>query len=141
MEHSDCESPKNIDDGDENTCDGIASHEFTGTIHRAIEVGFFLDFESARCGGDFIDDSGIELGIDGHLFSRHRVECESSGHLRNTPCTFRDNDEVDNHQNNENDGSNEVVALDEHIAKSFDHMTCIAVQKDKAGGCNIQRQP
>ena len=140
MEHSYAESADDVDEGDEDTGDGIASHELTGTVHRAIEVGFFLDFESAGRGGEFVDDAGIEFGVDGHLLTGHRVQSEARCDLGNTARALGDDDEIDDDENDENDGADDVVALDEHMAEGFDDITGEAVEQDESRGGDVQRQ-
>ena len=140
LEHADAESADDVDEGDEDAGHGIASHEFACTVHRAIEVGFFLDFESAGCGGEFVNDAGVELGVDGHLFTRHRVQGESRGDLGNTARALGDDDEIDDDENNENDRADDVVALDEHMAEGFDDISGEAVEQDESRGGDVQRQ-
>ena len=111
MQHADAEASDDIDDRDEDAGDGVAADEFAGTVHGAVEVGFFLDLEAAGGGGEFIDDAGVEFGIDGHLFAGHGVEGEPGGNFGDAACAFGDDDEIDDDENDENDGADEVVAL------------------------------
>ena len=102
LQHSDAESADDIDDGDENARDGIASHELAGTVHRTVKISFFLDLKSSGRGGEFIDDAGVEFGVDRHLFARHGVQGETRGDLRDTASALGDDDEIDNDENDEN---------------------------------------
>ena len=140
LEHADAESADDVDEGDEDAGHGIASHEFAGTVHRAVEVGFFLDFESAGCGGEFVDDAGVEFGVDGHLFTWHRIQGESCGDLGNTARALGDDDEIDDDENDENDRADDVVTLDEHMAEGFDDISGEAVEQDESRGGDVQRQ-
>ena len=91
-----------------------------------------MDFESAGCGGEFVDDAGVEFGVDGHLFTWHRVQGESCGDLGDAACALGDDDEIDDDENDENDGADDVVALDEHMAEGFDDISGEAVQQDES---------
>ena len=140
MEHADAEAADDIDKGDEDAGDGVASHEFAGTVHRAIEVGFFLDLESAGGGGEFVDDAGVEFGVDRHLFTRHGVQGESRRDLGDTASALGDDDKIDDDENDENDSADDVVSLDEHMAEGFDDISGEAVEQDESRGGDVQRQ-
>ena len=141
LQHANAETADDIDQRDENARDSIASHEFAGTIHRTVEVGFFLHLETAARRGEFVNDAGIEFRIDGHLFARHGVQGETRGHLGDTACALRDNHEIDNHQNDENHRADEVVSLNEHLAEGFNDAAGVAIQENQARGGDIQGQP
>ena len=70
-----------------------------------------------------INDAGIQIRIDGHLFAGHRVQRESCDYLRDTTGTFCDHDEVDDHQDQEDDEAHHIIARDDEFTKGLNDLT------------------
>ena len=86
--------PTHVDRDDDDGGDRVALHELRGTVHRAVEVGFFGDLRAAALGLVFVDEAGVEVGVDRHLLAGHRVEGESGGDFGDATGTVRDHDEL-----------------------------------------------
>ena len=50
LQHTDGQAAENIHQGDDDRGDGIAAHEFTGTVHGPIEIRFLRHFLPALRG-------------------------------------------------------------------------------------------
>ena len=70
-----------------------------------------------------INDAGVQVRINGHLFARHRVQGESCDHLGDTPSTLCDHDEVDDHQDQEDDETDYIIACDDEFTKGLNDLT------------------
>ena len=99
-----------------------------------------MDLESAGGGGEFVDDAGVEFGVDRHLFTRHGVEGEARRDLGDTASALGDDDKIDDDENDENDSADDVVSLDEHMAEGFDDISGEAVEQDESRGGDVQRE-
>src|SRR5690606_25049071 len=104
------------------------------------------DFDATLLGFGLVDQSRVEIGVDGHLLARHGIEGEACADFGNTPGTLGDHHEVDDHQNREHHDTDHVVAADHHIAESLDHMPgcrapLVPMDQYHAGGRDVQRQP
>ena len=73
----------------------------------------------------------VEVGVDCHLFPRHRVKRESRRDFGDALGSFGDDDEVDDDKDNEHDEADDRVAADNEIAECGDDLACIAVEQDK----------
>ena len=146
MKHANGQSAKDIDQGDDDTGDGIPAHEFVGTVHGTVVFGFARDQLPPGLGLLFVDDAGIQIGIDAHLFTRHRIQGETGGDLGDAAGTFGDDHEVDENEDQKDDDADHIVAADHKTAEGLDDLagrqdSLVAVEQDDAGGCNVQRQP
>ena len=130
---------------DKQTGDGITAHEFTGAVHRAVELGLLGDFLTTQLGLILIDQARVEVSINGHLLTGHGVEGEACAHLGNAPGTFGHNHKVDDHQNGEDHDTNDIIAADHHLAKGLNHlagrgMAVLTVEHDHSGGSHVECQ-
>ena len=98
LDDADGKAAEDIDEGDENSGDGIAPDELTGPVHGAVEVGFLLDLGSADCGGGFVDEARVHFGIDAHLFTGHGIEGEAGGDFGDAAGALGDDHEIDDHE-------------------------------------------
>ena len=55
----------------------------------------------------------IEIGIDTHLFAGDGVQCKPRGNFGRADRTFGDNDEVDQHQDDENNRTNDIIPAED----------------------------
>jgi hypothetical protein len=67
LEHADHEAADDVDQRDDDAGDGVAADELAGTVHGAEEVGLLGDLLAAALGLVFVDDAGVEVGVDRHL--------------------------------------------------------------------------
>lgn len=139
------DAAENIDRGDDQTGDRIATHEFGGTVHRTEEGAFFFQFAAAALGFLFIDDAGGQIRIDRHLLAGDGVQCETRANFGDTRRTLGDDDEVDGDQDHEDDQTDHEVAGHDEAGETGDHAArsrraLVAMRKDDARRRDVQRQ-
>src|SRR5690606_13914801 len=88
--------------GNHNASNGIASNELRSTVHRTVKVSFFSNFFTTFLSDLISNKAGIQISINCHLFTRHRIQGETSSNLSNSSSTFGDHDKVNDYKNNEN---------------------------------------
>ncbi len=69
LQDTDQEARDDVDAGDENARHRVALSEARGTVHGAVEFGFRGECFAAFARSFFIDETGVEVGVDGHLFT------------------------------------------------------------------------
>src|SRR5690606_24262965 len=131
----------NVDDGDQDAGDGVAADELGSTVHGAVEVGLPGDFGPPGPGFFFIDQPGVEVGIDAHLLTRHGVQGEAGGHLGHALGAPGDDDELADDQDEEDDEADYGVAAHHEAAELLDRLPGVAVQQDQPGRRDVERQP
>ena len=145
LHRADHQSADHVNGHDQQPCDGIAAHEFTGTVHGSVEVGFLRHIAAALFGFFLADDPGIQIRIDRHLFARHPVEDKTCADFCDTPGTFGDNHEVDDHQNDEHDDTDGKITAHQKVSECVDHLTrrpftSMPIHQDDTGRRNVERQ-
>ena len=135
----------NVDEGDEHACIHVALHELARTVHCAVEVRFPAHIFTAAGGFIFIDKSGVEVGLNRHLFAGHGVQGEPRRHFGDTRGTGGDDHLVQNKQNQKDNRANYIVAAHHEFAESLNHLTgsgsaLLAIHENQAGGGHIQCQ-
>ncbi len=146
LKHTDGNATDQVDGQDQQAGNGVALDEFTGAVHGAVEIGLLGDFSPAMLGFFLVDKTGIKVGIDSHLLTRHGIQGETRADFRHPAGTFGDHQEVDDHENGEDHQANRVVTADEDRAERFDHLTgritaLMAVEQNNPRGGNVERQP
>ena len=106
--------------GDENAGNGVAPDELAGTVHGPVKIGLLLNCLAPPSGLLLIDQAGVEIGINGHLFAGHGIEGKTRRHFRNTPGTLRDDDKVDHDEDAKHDDPNHEIATNDKVPKGFD---------------------
>jgi hypothetical protein len=138
LHDADGKSAQDIDERDQNGGDGVAAHKFARAVHRPVKIGFLLDLAAALAGLGFVDDSGVEFGVNRHLLAGHGVEGEPRGHFGDAARALGDDDEIDQRQNQENDQADDIIAAHHKIAERLDDVPRIAVEQDQAGGGDVE---
>jgi len=146
LKDTDGHAADQVDEQNQQASDGVTAHEFAGTVHGAVELGFLGHFQAAGLGLILVDQTGVEVGVDGHLFAGHGVEGKACAHLGNPPGALGDHHEVNDHQDREHHDTDHVVTADHHLTEGLDHLTgggvaVLAVEHDHAGGRHVERQP
>ena len=77
LHDADDHAADHIDQQDEQAGDGVAAHEFRGAIHGAEEAGFVFQSLAPPPRVLLVDQAGGKIGVDRHLFARHRIRGES----------------------------------------------------------------
>ena len=93
--------------------------------------GFFL-----------FNDAGIEVGINGHLLTRHGVQSKASGHFGYAAGAFGNHDEVNDGDHNKDHNTNRNIAANHELTKGLNHLTrsvgsIVAINQNNAGGGNV----
>ena len=121
LHHADEKPAQKTNGENDQTRHGIAANKFGRTVHGAVEVAFSLDALAPLARLRFIDEAGVQIGVDGHLFPRHRVEGEARGDFSDAGGAFGNHDEIDNHQDHEYDKADDIVARHDKLTKRCDH--------------------
>ena len=145
LDHADEKTTDDVDKQDQNAGDSIAFNEFGGTVHGAVEVRFAGHFFTAGAGLFLVNQTGVQVGVNRHLFAGHRIEGKAGAHLGDTARTFGHDHEVDDHQDDEHHNTHSVVTADHHVTERFDHLTgrfraVMTFQQHHAGRGHVQRQ-
>ena len=119
-EGSDGETADDVDEQNENARDGVAAGELARTVHGAVEVGFRSDVGATRACLVLRDQTGVEIGVDGHLFTGHGVQGESGADFRDTAGALGDHHEVDDGQDDEHHDTDGEVAADDEFTERLD---------------------
>ena len=122
-EDADREAADDVDDGDDEAGDGIASHEFACTVHGTVEVGFLSEFFATAAGFGFVDVAGVEIAVDGHLLAGHGVQGEACCDFTDACGTFGDDQELHDDHDEENDDADEERVACDKVAEGHDDMT------------------
>ena len=70
-----------------------------------------------RAGRDLVDGAGLQVGVDGHLLARHRVQGEARGDFGDAAGAVGDDHELDDDQDQEDDDADDEVAADHEVAE------------------------
>ncbi len=145
LQHTDQQPGHDVDAGNQDPGHRVALREPACAIHRTEEFGFARQLFAAAAGFGFVDQPGVQIGIDRHLLARQRVEREPRGDFGNTHRAMVDHDVLDGNQNQKYDGADDVVAAHHEISERLNHVACrggsgMAVQQNQARGRDVQRQ-
>ncbi|MNT48987.1 hypothetical protein D3C72_1858080 [compost metagenome] len=123
MNNPDHQTTKDIDDRDDDTRDRVTTNEFRGTIHGSVKICFLFNLTTTLTCVRFVDRACVQLGIDRHLLTWHRIQSETCSDFGYAPRTLGDDDEVDDDQDHEHDKTDDVIATDDEITEGLDHVT------------------
>ena len=141
LRHTDHEPAQDVHRGDDQTGHGVATNEFAGAVHCPVEVGFAGDGLPAPPRLLLVDQTGVQVRVDGHLLARHGVQRETGRHLGHATSTLGDHDKLNHHQDQENDDPYDVIPLDDKGTEGADHLPRVALAQDQARTGHVQRQP
>ena len=146
MHDADDDAADEVHQRDEHAGVHVPGHEFTSTVHGAVEVGFLAQGVAALRGFLFADEAGVEVGFDGHLLAGHGVKGEAGRHFRDARGTGGDDDLVQDEQDHEDDAADHIAAADHEFAEGTDHFpggfhAHVPVEQDETGGRHVERQP
>ena len=121
--------------------DDVALHELHRAVHRAVELA--LAREGARGGRAprAVDVPGAQLGVDRHLLAGHGVEREARPDLGDALGALRDHDELDDREDHEDDGADDVVAAHDELAERVDDLARVGLQQDEPRRRDVEREP
>ena len=96
-----------INDGDEDCSNRVSLDELGSAVHCTVEVSFSPNFFASSSGFSVIDESRIEISVNGHLLARHRVESESRPDFSHALRSLRDHNELNDDEDQEDDKAND----------------------------------
>ena len=89
---------------------------------------------AAGAGLVFVDKPSVHVRVNGHLFAGHGVQSEARGDFRDAAGAVGDHHELDNdHENQEHDDTDDVVAPDHEVTEGGDDAAGVAVEQDEDG--------
>ena len=62
-----------VDNQDHDPGNGVTTHKLRRTVHRTVEIGLVGHVFTACSGLFLIDQTGVQIGVDSHLFTRQSV--------------------------------------------------------------------
>ena len=135
-----------VDHQNQDARHGVALDELAGAVHRAVEIGLDPHFLTLGLGLVAGQQSGVQVGVDGHLLAGHRIQGEARRHLGDAPGALGDDREIDDGENHEHHETHRVIAADHEAAECFDHLAgrvaaLVAVEQHHAGRGHVQGQP
>ena len=114
MNDTDGQPACDVNESDQDTCDGISADVFASTVHGPKEVCLTINSFASPNGLGLIDQAGMKVGVDGHLATWQAVEHESGRHFADPARAFGDDDKLDDHHDAEHDHTDQnIVACDE----------------------------
>ena len=128
--HPDNETADQVDEHNDDAGDGVAFDKFARTVHRAVEVGFPLDFFPPLSRLLLVDHAGVQIGVDTHLFAGHRIERKSCANFGDPFRPFRDDDKLHNDQDEEHNETDRNLSAGDEIAERIDDVSRIGIRSE-----------
>jgi hypothetical protein len=146
LHHADDDPGDHVDRHDDQARDRITADELGRTIHGPVELRVRLNLFTTLPGGLLVDETRNQVGVDGHLLARHRVQREASADLGDPVGTFGDHDEVDEHEDEEHHRADDEVSADHELAERRDDLPSRVhafspVKEDVAGRGHVEAEP
>ena len=88
-----------------------------------------------------VDGAGAQVGVDGHLLARHRVQGEARRDLRHALGALGDHQELHQRQDREDHRADDVVAPDDELAEGLDDLARVSLREREPRRRHVQRQP
>ncbi len=146
LQGTDRNTTQHVDEQDQDAGDSVAAHELAGTVHGAVEVGFLYHLGAPALGLGLIDDSRVEVGVDGHLLAGHGVQGEPGAHFGHAAGALGHHHEVDDGQDGEDHQADGIIAADHEMPERLDHLASgipsgVTVQQHHPGRGHVEGQP
>ncbi len=144
--HPDHDAAEDVDGQDDQARDGVAPHELGGAVHGAEEGALLLQLAAAALRLLVVDQTGRQVGVDGHLLAGDRVQGEAGPHFGDAGRALGDDQEVDGDQDREDDQPDHEVAAHHQAREAADdvargRVALGAVGQDQPRGGDVERQP
>ena len=137
LDDANADAADDVDQRDDNARDGIAANKLASTVHRTIKICFLRQLLAPRAGLIFLDETGVQLGVNRHLFARHGVQREPRRHFGNTTGTFGNDHEVNQRENDKHHEADHIIVLHDHFAKFLNDLARLRFAKDEPGRCYV----
>lgn len=123
FEDPDTDAADQVDRQNHHPGDGIAAHKLRCPVHCAVEIGLAGNIFTPGLCLRLVDQSGVKIGVNRHLFTGHRVQGKAGRNLGNTLGPFGDDDKVDDHQDDKHHETDDKVAANHHLTKRLNYLT------------------
>ena len=110
LENTNHHTAHEIDDQNHDAGNRIPAHELRSTVHGTKEVGFLRHIRAPCLGFILLNNSCIEIGVNRHLLTRHRVQGKAGRYFSHTTRAFGDHDKVNDGDHNKDHDTNSKVA-------------------------------
>ena len=141
LDDADGEAADEVDEGDDERGDRVATDELAGAVHVPVELGRLVDLLAPSPRLVLVDQAGVQLAVDRDQLRGHRVEGEPGRDLRHPAGAARDDDELDDDQDQEDDDADDDRAADDEAAEALDDRSGVAVEQHEPGDADVQREP
>ncbi len=142
--HPDHDAADEIERDDDECGNRIALDEFSGAVHRSVKIRFALHQFAFGTRAFGIEDAGVNVGVDRHLFSRHSVQRKAGGDFSHPLRTRGDDDELNCDQNCEYDQADDEISPHDEFSEGRDDRTgssgLVALREDEPRCRNIERK-
>ena len=82
------------------------------------------DLLAARACLFFVNQPGVQVGVDRHLLAGHGVQGESGGDFSGSHCAVADHDILDRNQGEEQHEADYVIPADNELAECLNDASC-----------------
>ena len=146
LHDADDHAADDVDHHDEQAGDGVAADEFRGAVHGAEEAGFVFQVLAPPPRLLFVDQAGIEIGVDRHLLARHGVQVEARRDFGDAARALGDDHEIHDHEDREHDDADDEIAAHHEVAERLDDVAggvraFVAVGENEPRRGEVERQP
>ncbi|MDA7650754.1 hypothetical protein N8607_00475 [bacterium] len=133
--------PHQVQCRDHEACDRVTSDELRGTVHGPVELGLARDLLPPRARLVGVDQAAIEVGVDGHLLARHRVQNKACGDLTDSTRALCDDHKLDHDEHEEDHQPHAEVVSGDVLTEGLDDVTRLSPGEDQARTRDVQPQP
>jgi len=145
LQRSDQQSCHNVDRGNENGRHRVPLVEAGGPVHGAVELSLARHRLTPLARGGLVNQAGIQVGVNRHLFARECVQGEAGRDLGRAHRAMADDQKLDRDQGKKQHKPHHVVAAHDELAEGLDHAAgrCgpfAAMQKNAPAGGDVQGQ-
>ncbi len=141
LHDTDDKTTDDIDQHDDDGSDRIAADEFAGTVHRAVKICFRFDGLPPLPRLGLVDEAGIQVRVNRQLFSGHGIQGKTRCHFSHTPGAAVDDRKLNDHQDQEDHHTHDIIAADDQITECSNDLPCFSAQQNQSADGNIESQP
>ncbi len=121
LEYADQETRDDVDGHDENSGQRISLTEAGCAVHGTAKLCLARHHFPAFSRLLGVDKPGIQIGIDGHLLSRHGVEGESGRHLGSANGAVAHHEILDGNEREKDYKADNVISAHYKLSECLDH--------------------
>ena len=121
LEDADQKAGNDVDGGDQDRGQRIALIEAGRAVHGAVEFRFVRNLLAAGAGLHFVDQAGVQVGVDRHLLAGHGIQGEARRDFRGAHRAVADHDVLDRDQGQEQHEADNVIAAHDELAEGLNH--------------------